>query len=66
LVILALLSGSRVLLAEGDPQGEKNLAAQSTLPSGPGLASHFPADHGISRDPDVIFARRYIGPSVAP
>ncbi len=43
-------------LAGGDPEGKANLAAESSLPSGPGLAATFPADAGLAGHPDVIFA----------
>jgi len=40
----------------GDPDGPRNLARQSRLPSGPGLAAAFPGDRGIAENPQVIFA----------
>lgn len=44
-----------VALAGGDPEGKANLAGQSKLPSGPGLAAAYPQDSGIKSDADVIF-----------
>lgn len=43
-------------LAGGDPEGKANVAAESTLAAGPGLAAAFPGDAGLAKHADVIFA----------
>lgn len=48
--------------ADGDPDGSRNVAAARELPSGPGLAARFPADSGIDRSPQVIFAEHFETP----
>src|SRR5690606_14604059 len=40
----------------GDSKGERNIAKDSDLPRGEGLAAKYPADVGIDKDPAVIFA----------
>lgn len=47
------------ILLGDDPEGENNLAAQSPLPSGVGLAAHYPADQNIGKHPAVIFAEDF-------
>ena len=44
---------------EGDPQGVRNLAADSDLPQGKGLAAAYPGDAGIAGHPEVIFADNF-------
>lgn len=39
-----------------EPEGRTNLAAQSALPRGPGLAAAFPGDAGLKGNVQVIFA----------
>ena len=39
-----------------EPEAPVNLAGKKELPSGKGLAAAFPADAGIGKNPDVIFA----------
>lgn len=51
----ALLASTMVTLG-ADPASRLNLAANSKLPSGPGLAAAFPADAGLRTNPVVIFA----------
>ena len=53
-----LITGSLLSAAAlaGDPEGKANLAADGKLPAGPGFAAAFPADAGIAKHPDVIFA----------
>lgn len=46
-------------LSGDDPKGEKNLVAQSPLPSGAGLAANYPTDQGIGKHPAVIFAEDF-------
>ncbi len=54
---LALSSGLVLaILARGATERHPNLAAQSRLPQGPGLAARFKADAGITNHPAVIFA----------
>ena len=48
---LAAVAGSAA-----EPEGRTNLAAQSDLPRGPGLAAAFPGDAGLKGNPQVIFA----------
>ncbi len=58
-VRLALVSAclsSSICLGGGDPKGKANLAADSPLPHGPGLAVGFPLDAKIASHPEVIFA----------
>ena len=52
------LSSAAALCGEpgGDPEGKRSLASKAELPSGPGLATKFPADRGIAEHPAVIFA----------
>ncbi len=45
-----------ILHAGGDPEGEANLAAKSSLPSGAGIAAKFPGDVGLKTNADVIFS----------
>lgn len=45
--------------AEGDPNGDRNIAASSTLPAGQGLAAEFAADAEIVEHPEVIFAEDF-------
>jgi len=52
-VITALVTAA---FGGGDPEGKANLAADSTLPAGPGLAAGFPSDAGLAKHDDVIFA----------
>ena len=40
----------------GDPESRVNLAGQSELPSGNGLAATYPGDAGLKGNPNVIFA----------
>lgn len=51
-----LAAGLLTVALAGDPDGKANLAEGSKLPSGPGLAAAFPADAGIAKHADVIFA----------
>lgn len=50
---------------EGDPQGKRNLAAESDLPRGRGLAAEFIADRGIASHSAVIFADDFEGADYA-
>jgi hypothetical protein len=65
LVVLAALASSRPDAASGDsggdPDGSRNLAEASPLPTGDGLAARFEADRGIAEHPDVIFADDFEG-----
>lgn len=45
----------------GDPKGEKNVAARSKLPRGKGLAAAFKGDRNIASHSDVIFADNFEG-----
>lgn len=56
LVILVQCTCPSVAFSAADPEGLRNLASRKELPSGPGLAARYPADAGIARDPEVIFA----------
>ena len=56
---LFLVISVAVSLAAGDPDGERNLALSSELPSGDGLAADFQGDVGIGEHPDVIFADNF-------
>lgn len=40
--------------AGADVDGQRNLAAEARLPSGPGLASKYPGDRGLDQDAAVI------------
>lgn len=54
---LAVLAGLAAAgLAQPTAERFPNLAAQSPLPQGPGLAARFPADAGVAAHPAVIFA----------
>lgn len=54
------LSGTMLALTASafasDPEGHANLAGQSELPRGPGLAAAFPGDAGLKTNAEVIFA----------
>jgi len=54
LALIALAPGGSD--AQAAEERFPNLAAQSSLPRGPGLAARFPADAGIASHPAVIFA----------
>lgn len=47
--------------AGGDPDGQRNGAATSSLPRGEGLAAQYPLEQGIAADPQVIFADDFEG-----
>lgn len=57
-LILCVLGLSLPGVGRAQPAAERypNLAAQSTLPQGPGLAARFQADAGIAAHPAVVFA----------
>ena len=57
-VLLALLVPCAVV-AQGDPQGERNLAARSKLPRGKGFAARYNGDRGIDSYSAVIFADNF-------
>jgi hypothetical protein len=50
---------TQALLAEGDPEGKRNLAESSDLPQGPGIAAEYPGDRKIAEDPHVVFADNF-------
>ena len=45
--------------AEGDSEGKRNLAAQSELPRGDGIAAAYAGDKGVAAHSDVIFADNF-------
>lgn len=59
LLIFAGWIGTTVAVLAADPEGKANLASQSDLPSGSGLAARYPGDVGLDRDPEVIFADNF-------
>ena len=54
--LMVLLCTRGVTEPGGDPQGARNLAGSSALPSGEGLARQYPGDRNIASDGAVIFA----------
>lgn len=56
LLLLALLPQNTPAAEANAPSQPVNLASNSDLPQGPGLAAQFPHDAGLRRSPDVIFA----------
>jgi hypothetical protein len=58
-LIIVSLSGSVGARAGGDVDGSRNMAGQSDLPHGTGLAAAFPGDRGIASHADVIFADNF-------
>ena len=60
LLVIVISLGS--VMAAGDPKGERNLAARSSLPKGQGLAAQFNGDHKIQSHPAVIFADNFEQP----
>jgi len=63
---LALLGGLTIITAcssqaAGDAKGEHNLAKESDLPRGMGLAAGFKADRDIATHADVLFADDFEG-----
>jgi hypothetical protein len=57
--MLAFFILSLSLSAQGDPNGERNLAASSDLSDGQGMAAAFQGDNGIADHPAVIFAENF-------
>jgi hypothetical protein len=51
--------GRLAVIAAGDPDGSSNLAANSPLPRGPGVAAAYPGDRGIAAHSAVIFADNF-------
>lgn len=56
--LLALLVPC-TLAAEGDPQGDHNLAAKSRLPRGKGVAAKYEGDRDIASHAAVVFAENF-------
>lgn len=67
-VCLSVLAAAVLMLTlpaahgQGDPDGQQNSAANSTLPQGAGLAAGFASDVGISDHPNVVFAEDFETP----
>ena len=56
LSVLSFLASATFCLLQSAEERFPNLAAQSTLPRGPGLAARFQADSGVASHSAVIFA----------
>jgi len=53
-ILLGPLQGSGLWAQGGDPDGKTNIASESRLPQGWGLAKQYPRDSGLGADPAVI------------
>src|SRR6185369_1154498 len=66
MAVLVVVLGSCVAFATAvHKHGERRLVPESSLPQGTGLSAKYPGDHGIGRDPSVVFAEDFEEGSLA-